>query len=138
MPVACSGVVPETNRNFSVSDAAASKVSAAVTSVSWVGAAEGWSLKAAPGGTAGKRDSPEGGKRDNMWGPKSMRTDSKTTNSNEWNNRVGIVKSDPDAAGTLSKTFYPKMENQTTTTTNKQFYNPHMFVNTMQFQETVT
>jgi len=138
MPVACSGVVPETNRYFSVSDAAASKVSAAVTSVSWVGAAEGWSLKAAPGGTAGKRDSPEGGKTDNMWGPKSMRIDSKTTNSNEWNNRVGIIKSDPDAAGTLSKTFYSKMENQTTTTTNKQFYNPHMFVNTMQFQETVT
>jgi hypothetical protein len=138
MPVACPGVVPETNRYFSVSDAAASKVSAAVTSVSWVGAAEGWSLKAAPGGTAGKRDSPEGGKTDNMWGPKSMRTDSKITNSNEWNNRMGIIKSDPDAAGTLSKTFYPKMENQTTTTTNKQFYNPHMFVNTMQFQETVT
>jgi hypothetical protein len=83
---------------------------------------QGWSLPT-PGATAGKRVSPEGGKADNK--------------SSGWSNRVGI-KSDPDVidTGNLFKGFHPKIENQSTT--GKPFYKPHVFVNTMQFQETTT
>ncbi len=132
-----SGVVSDTNRSFAVCDAA-SKVPGVMTVSGTSGVPwdpQGWSLPT-PGATAGKRVSPEGGKAESIWGQKLMRVDYDNKSSG-WSNRVGI-KSDPDVidTGNLFKGFHPKRENQSTT--GKPFYKPHVFVNTMQFQETTT